>query len=122
MASTDQAAALADTFGRWSDVVRYSVPSFDPSDARFEALRYWRGPVWAIVNWMVTDGLRSYGYHKQADRIVLDTRALTRNAGMYEYFDPLNGAGAGGNNFSWTAAMCLMWLDRATEQAKQSDN
>jgi hypothetical protein len=33
-------------------------------------------------------------------------------AGLREYFDPVTGDGAGGTNFSWTAAMCLAWLDR----------
>eukprot|EP00850_Spirogloea_muscicola_P014360 SM000102S09218 [mRNA] locus=s102:361883:369466:+ [translate_table: standard] len=111
-ASPSQAAALAATLQRWLDHVQYGVPSLDPLDPKFESLRYWRGPVWAIMNYMITDGLRAYGFDAIARRVEDDTRELTGHHGLYEYFDPHTGQGAGGNFFSWTAAMCLAWLDR----------
>ena len=37
--------------------VRFLVPSTDPGAPGFEPLRYWRGPVWAMMNWMIADGL-----------------------------------------------------------------
>jgi glycogen debranching enzyme len=36
--------------------VPWLVPSTDPDYLRFERLRYWRGPIWAVVNWMIADG------------------------------------------------------------------
>lgn len=51
-------------------------------------------------------------YDDLAQRIYDDSVALTSNAGLREYFDPQTGDGAGGELFSWTAAMCLAWLDR----------
>jgi glycogen debranching enzyme len=49
------------TLERWLEQVKYGVPSIDPEDPRFEPLRYWRGPVWIIINWMISNGLRHYG-------------------------------------------------------------
>eukprot|EP00897_Mesotaenium_endlicherianum_P000330 jgi/Mesen1/10298/ME000079S09719 len=112
VATKEQAARMAANLERWLTMVRYGVPSTDPADPRFEPLRYWRGPVWIIINWMISNGLKHYGYFDLADRIKQDSLELTGTAGLLEYFDPVTGQGAGGHHFSWTAAMCLAWLDR----------
>jgi hypothetical protein len=112
VATKEQAARLVENLSTWLEHVKYSVPSLDPQDPRFEQLRYWRGPIWLIINWMISNGLRHYGYDELADRIKNDSIELTNKAGLREYFDPLTGDGAGGTKFSWTAAMCLAWLDR----------
>ena len=64
-----------------------------------------------IVNYMISDGLRYYGLHDLADRIEENSRKLVNTHGLYEYYNPVTGSGAGGGYFSWTAAMCLAWLD-----------
>jgi Trehalase len=107
----EQVTAMAGTLRRWAEVVRYLVPSTAPDDARFEAGRYWRGPAWAVVNWMIAEGLDAAGQTVLAARVRGDTRALIAGAGLSEYFDPVNGAGIGGNDFSWTAAIWLMLAD-----------
>lgn len=111
-ATTEQAEKLVETLEKWMDNVNFGVPSLDPEEARFEPLRYWRGPVWVIVNYMIVDGLRHYGYDSLAERIETDTCDLVNTRGIHEYYDPITGAGAGGSHFSWTAAMCLAWLDK----------
>jgi glycogen debranching enzyme len=101
-------ARLAATLARWLRQVRYAVPSTDPAEPGFEPLRYWRGPIWAIVNWMIAEGFAAGGEAAMAERIRNDTRTLIGTAGFAEYFDPLTGAGAGGASFSWTAAIGLL--------------
>ena len=91
--------------------VKYLVPSLDPARAEFDSLRYWRGPVWAVVNYMIGSGLSEAGYTQWGERVRSDTRHLISQAGMYEYFCPLTGRGIGGDDFSWTAAIGLYWLD-----------
>src|SRR5918996_444969 len=103
-------AELAATLERWAKAVRFPVPSTDPASPLFEPRRYWRGPVWLIVNWMIADGLGTCGRADLADRLREDSLALVRRHGFFEYFDPLTGEGLGGANFTWTAAVPLFWL------------
>jgi hypothetical protein len=109
-APPERAADLAATLERWASAVRFLVPSTDPTSPLFEPRRYWRGPVWLIVNWMVADGLRACGRADLADRLREDSLELVRRNGFFEYFDPLTGEGLGGANFTWTAAVTLFWL------------
>jgi hypothetical protein len=109
LADRDQARRMAALLERWGRKVDYLVPSLSPEDSRFDAKRYWRGPVWAIVNRMIAEGLSDYGYDALAERIREDTRTLLGQGGFAEYFDPTTGAGLGGQRFSWTAATALIW-------------
>ena len=34
---------------------------------------------------------------------------LIENNGFYEYYDPIDGNGCGGDNFSWTASIYLLF-------------
>jgi neutral trehalase len=106
-----QAARLVTEIDSWGRKVRYLVPSLSPFDRRFEPKRYWRGPVWAIVNRMIAEGVGAYGYTALSDRIRDDTRTLMHKSGFAEYYDPVTGEGLGGGSFSWTAAMALSWVE-----------
>jgi hypothetical protein len=105
-----RAAAIAATIARLGAAARYVVPSHDPADARFDARRYWRGPVWLVVNYMIADGLRAAGQPEAARRIVESSLELIRTSGFAEYYDPLTGEPLGGGRFTWTAAMVLEFL------------
>lgn len=97
------------TLRRFLDKVGFGVPSFDPTHALFDPRRYWRGPSWAIINYLIARGLQERGYSVEARRIRGDTRAMIEKSGFFEYFNPLDGSGAGGDNFTWTAAIWLAW-------------
>ena len=106
--STEQAAQLVRTLEHWGEHVRYLVPSTEPTDPAFDSRRYWRGPVWGIINWMIALGLEQYGYTDMAARLRQDTLALIRHAGFAEYWEPNTGEALGGGQFTWTAAMGLL--------------
>ena len=89
--------------------VRYGMPSNDPQAPSFSKLRYWRGPVWGIINALIGIGLAEAGHARLAEDLRLMTRALIAEHGFYEYFCPRDGASAGGANFTWTAAIWLAW-------------
>ncbi len=103
-----RAAAMAATLQRWASRVRCLVPSTAPDDPRFDALRYWRGPVWAVVNWMIAEGAAVSGQPSLAANLRSRTREMIANGGFSEYFDPRDGRGIGGRDFSWTAGIYLL--------------
>lgn len=106
----DKAAKLAQRMESLCERCRYWLPSHDPDDGRFDSQRYWRGPVWLIVNYMLVDGLGRHGHEELARRLRDSSLALIDRFGMAEYFDPITGAACGGKNFTWTAAMVLEFL------------
>ncbi len=88
--------------------VTYGIPSLDSRDTRFDGVRYWRGPVWAMMNMMIGLGMSEYGM-EQGQTLREMTRDLIGTHGFSEYFDPRDGKPAGGQSFTWTAAVWLSW-------------
>lgn len=103
-----RAAALAATID--AQGTRFRVASHPPADPRFDSARYWRGPVWLVVNYMIADGLAARGETAAARRIVDSSLDLIRTSGFAEYYDPMTGAPLGGGRFTWTAAMVLEFV------------
>ena len=89
---------------------RFRVASHPPQSAEFDAKRYWRGPVWLVVNYMIADGLARAGQDAAAARITASSLDLIRESGFAEYYDPITGEPLGGGRFTWTAAMVLEFL------------
>jgi glycogen debranching enzyme len=85
----------------------YPLPSVPRSSAWFDPKRYWQGPMWVNMNWLVIDGLKRYGYHDHAELLRDLTLEIIARNGFNEYFDPLTGEAAGASNFSWTAALAI---------------
>ena len=94
--------------------------SFDPKSSHFDPKRYWRGPVWINLNWIIYRGLLRYGMKELAETIKKDTLHVLEKFGFYEYFDPRKEVlktlekGYGGNNFSWSAALYIDILKNTT--------
>jgi hypothetical protein len=94
----------------WDRVLFTGIPTTAPDVPSFDPDRYWRGPVWVLINWLVADGLgRTGGHTETTARLRAQTRALVEQ-GFSEYYDPRNGQGIGGHGFSWSAALTLAWL------------
>ena len=107
--------------------VRYLVPSTAPGDPRFDPRRYWLGPVWPHVNWMIAEGLKSVGQSAAARQVVADTLELLEGHGLKEYYNPTasaatTGAGAGreerglgAGDFGFSSAAYPQLLELARE-------
>lgn len=91
---------------------RYPVPSVPRNSEWFAEHRYWQGPTWININWLIADGLGRYGYKEEAAQIRNSSLALVQKSGFYEYFSPLDGSPAGAKNFSWTAALTIDFLNQ----------
>ncbi|GHO60851.1 amylo-alpha-1,6-glucosidase [Ktedonobacter robiniae] len=85
----------------------YAVPSYDRLTAEFSPNRYWRGPVWINMNWLLAHGLHRYGYHEYARRLRQTIIDLPQQHGFFEYYNPFSGQGHGTDQFSWTASLLL---------------
>ncbi len=90
----------------WLAAVPFPLPTVHPTDPAFERRRYWRGPVWPVLDRLVAWGLEG----EPAARLAAVVAELIRRFGFREYHDPLDGRGLGGRDFSWTAALALDWL------------
>jgi glycogen debranching enzyme len=94
----------------WAAAAPFGVPTCDPTAPAFDPERYWRGPAWVLVNWLVADGLTRSGHPERAEQLRASTLALVERAGFSEYYDARTGRGIGGHGFSWSAALTLAWL------------
>lgn len=83
------------------------LPSYDRTAADLEPARYWRGPLWINMNWLLWRGLREHGHPALAAALRRSMLEVVRSAGCYEYFHATTGAGIGTEEFSWTAALTL---------------
>ena len=98
---------LAESRVAVGDAGWWAVTSLAPSDPGFQPARYWRGPVWPILNWVLQRGLDRYGYPTLAADVRRAIVELARSAGFWEHYSPETGRGQGGEQFAWTAALVL---------------
>ena len=103
----DRAEALARRIALLTERCGYLVPSHDPADNAFDSKRYWRGPTWLVVNYMIAEGLTRSGQGAMAQRILANSLHLIEKSGFAEYYDPISGEPCGGGSFTWTAAMVI---------------
>lgn len=85
----------------------YPLPSVAANSRHFQPMRYWQGPTWLNINWLVIDGLHRYGFDDHANALTELSLELVEKSGCAEYFDPITGEPLGADNFSWTAALAL---------------
>jgi hypothetical protein len=100
---------LAGHFDAWMGAAQYGVASAHPRSTAYNPKKYWRGPIWPHINWLIGRGLAEHGEAERADRLRADTLALIERSGLREYFHPGTGEGFGGDEFAWTAAVVLIW-------------
>lgn len=85
----------------------FAVTSQAPGEPGFQPTRYWRGPIWPILNWVLQRGLDRYGYSDQAVQVRRAMLELADRGGFWEHYSPVTGQGHGGAEFAWTAGLTL---------------
>jgi glycogen debranching enzyme len=100
--------AMGDTF--WQ---KYGIASVPTDSAYFQQRRFWQGPVWVNINWLLAEGLERYGHAEHARKIRSSTLSMVgAYENIYEYYSPADGKPAGTKSFSWSAALTLDMLSR----------
>ncbi|HEU5004587.1 MAG TPA: trehalase family glycosidase [Candidatus Saccharimonadales bacterium] len=85
----------------------FPLPSVPTISHSFNPEKYWQGPTWVNMNWLIMDGLDRYSFKLEAEELKKKTLKMVAEHGSYEYFNPLDGSPAGAPNFSWTAALTI---------------
>lgn len=92
----------------------FIIPSTFPSEnfPFFEPKRYWKGPVWPIMNTLLVNGLTYYGFDDLSEMVrnhtlTLLLRSQDEDGGFFEYYHPFDGDGLGSARQTWTAAGAL---------------
>lgn len=85
-------------------------PTTSLTSPDFNATRYWRGPIWPVINWLMWYSWDRIGEFEVADELRRVSLTQIQQSGFYEYMNPISGEGLGSNNQSWTAAVTLDWL------------
>ena len=101
-------------------LTRFGLASEALDSPFIEPQGYWRGPVWAPVNYLVFDALRHLGEMSLANRIAQRFVDLCSEEGMAENFDPIEGKGLDDPAFSWTSAVFLLFLKESISKSKEN--
>ena len=79
---------LAGHLATWIGKAPHAIASVAPDHPRFDSKRYWRGPIWAIANFMIAEGLKEAGQVALAERVRADTAPADRDRGLLRVFRP----------------------------------
>lgn len=85
-------------------------PSTSPEDPAFLPTRYWRGPVWPVMNWLLWWAWKRIGDDNIAQSLRANSLDQIATIGFAEYMEPFSGEALGSDDQSWTAAVVLDWL------------
>ncbi len=91
--------------------LKFPLPSVPAHSKYFNPIKYWQGPSWININWLIIDGLKRYGYESEAQELKNRTLKLIEKSSFYEYFNPKNGEPEGAEGFSWTPALLIDLLN-----------
>lgn len=87
------------------------IPSTDVDDPTYDPDKYWRGPIWVNINWIIWKGFMEHGLDPNIYSIRDNLIKIIKENGFYEYFHNQTGKGIGVDNFSWTAALLIDLLN-----------
>lgn len=117
MVTPEQAETLVSQLREARFWTTYPVPTTPTDSPKFAPDTYWRGNVWASINWLIYQGLRRYGYIDLADELAARSLALLEQSGFCEYYHPLTGQGLGGTEFGWSSALVEIAAESAAASA-----
>lgn len=105
--------------------LKVPFPTASKDNSKFEAAKYWRGPVWLDQALYGVEALQNYGYEKEAVAMATalfdNAEGLLEDGPIRENYNPLTGEGLHTKNFSWSAsAYYLLYQDTLTGKSTTS--
>lgn len=85
-----------------------TVAMNDPAFAPRESPYLWRGPTWALPNWLLYHAFKRRGYRSEAARLRAALEIAVAKSGFREYYDPFTGEGYGAADFTWSGLLLDM--------------
>ncbi len=79
----------------------FGIRTVSKQELSYRPRGFWRGPIWFAPQWFIYQGLKSYGFQKEAEWMRDTTLALVTRNGFREYFNPETGRGYGASRFTW---------------------
>jgi glycogen debranching enzyme len=90
---------------------RCGIRSLARAEESYDALNYWRGPVWANISWLCGLGLKEHGRYVAAGAMLDSVERFATVGNWPECINPDKQQGLGAEAFSWSAAL-TMWIRR----------
>ncbi|HEV2106782.1 MAG TPA: hypothetical protein VGR16_00810 [Thermomicrobiales bacterium] len=124
--SAERLRALLETldsaaFTRHPDLRWPVPPSTSPESPAFDPRRYWRGPTWLVITWLLWWALDRAGEHDRARQLRHAGLDQITTVGFAEYIEPFTGEPLGSLDQSWTAAVALDWLASDLDEGRESE-
>jgi hypothetical protein len=87
---------------------RVPFPCVAYDEPTYKAEKWWRGPTWMPVAYLMLEVLRAYGYADQAREATRRLHnTILADGNLRELFNSASGEGLGAHQQGWTAAICL---------------
>jgi hypothetical protein len=92
------------------------LPTISRDDPEFPKQHYWRGKVWAPVNWLVYQGFKIYEWDHEARRLAESSAKMflkpwRARGECYENFLATTGEGSSDPHYTWGALMVLIAVE-----------
>jgi len=87
----EEARTLVDTY-LWNNTIfksEFGIVTTAKTEAAYDPQTgFWRGPIWAAPHWFIYQGLKRYGFFKEASEIKEMTKRLILTGGFREHYHP----------------------------------
>ncbi|KPJ63838.1 hypothetical protein AMK68_02980 [candidate division KD3-62 bacterium DG_56] len=89
----------------------YPFPVVAYNDPKYNASKWWRGPMWPNIAWAMTEVLAKYGYKaQQREAINHLTGMMAKNDEIYELYNSQTGGPLGSPDQGWSCAVFVDWV------------
>jgi hypothetical protein len=108
----------------WHDKNKFAgqwlLPTVSRDDPAYPVQHYWRGKVWAPINYLVYQGLRIADWDNEADQLARSSLDMfigpwRREGKCFENYLATTGEGASDPHYTWGALMALIGIEHVAD-------